>query len=124
VAINFHQRALAERLAENRLALKVLDRLSNAQPIVTKKGIHGKKGHKSHGSAPVTMEVDNGHEYVQETVDSMLNEKSDHAHNSKQSQGRKAVASIIVDQVQGLVDCFNAIFDEFCRLVEQSVRLP
>ncbi|KIL65517.1 hypothetical protein M378DRAFT_161839 [Amanita muscaria Koide BX008] len=106
VAINFHQRALAERLAENRLALKVLDRLSNAQLIPTRKGIHGKKGHKSHGSAGVTMEVDNGHEYVQETMDSMLNEKSDHsvsARNSKQSRGRMAVASIIVDQVGGAI---------------------
>jgi hypothetical protein len=50
VAIQFHKKALAERLAENRLALKYLDRLSNAQPIQRKNGpgaaIFGKrKGH-------------------------------------------------------------------------------
>lgn len=47
VAIQFHKKALAERLEENRLALKYLDRLSNAQPA-TRKGvtIFGKrKGH-------------------------------------------------------------------------------
>ncbi|KIY69051.1 hypothetical protein CYLTODRAFT_350366 [Cylindrobasidium torrendii FP15055 ss-10] len=32
VAINFHEKALAERLEENRLGLRALDRLSNAQP--------------------------------------------------------------------------------------------
>jgi hypothetical protein len=37
VAIQFHKKALAERLAENQLALKYLDRLSNAQ-IVPRKG--------------------------------------------------------------------------------------
>ncbi|KAF9039670.1 hypothetical protein BDZ89DRAFT_945114 [Hymenopellis radicata] len=32
VAINFHQKALAARLAENRLGLRALDRLSSAEP--------------------------------------------------------------------------------------------
>ncbi|KAJ7707168.1 hypothetical protein B0H16DRAFT_1265701, partial [Mycena metata] len=32
VAINFHQKALADCLTENRLGLKALDRLSNSQP--------------------------------------------------------------------------------------------
>ena len=39
VAIQFHKKALAERLAENRLALKCLDRLSNAQPVQRKSGV-------------------------------------------------------------------------------------
>ncbi|KAF8556998.1 hypothetical protein OG21DRAFT_428682 [Imleria badia] len=48
VAINFHQRALADRLAENRLGLKALDRLSNAHPVSTnRKTAHGKKGHRN-----------------------------------------------------------------------------
>ncbi|KAG1752650.1 Mechanosensitive ion channel-domain-containing protein [Suillus paluster] len=46
VAINFHQRALADRLAENRMGLKALDHLSNAQPAPVKKSPHAKKGHK------------------------------------------------------------------------------
>jgi len=45
VAINFHQRALADRLAENRLGLKALDHLSNAQPAPVKKSPYGRKGH-------------------------------------------------------------------------------
>ncbi|KAG6378714.1 Mechanosensitive ion channel-domain-containing protein [Boletus reticuloceps] len=45
VAINFHQHALADRLAENRLGLKALDLLSNAHPVSTnRKTAHGKKG--------------------------------------------------------------------------------
>lgn len=49
IAINFHQRALADRLAENRLGLKALDRLSSAHPVSTypKKARHGKKGKSS-----------------------------------------------------------------------------
>lgn len=45
VAINFHQRALADRLAENRLGLKALDHLSNAQSAPVKKTPYGKSGH-------------------------------------------------------------------------------
>ena len=45
VAINFHERALADRLTENRAALKALDRLSNAQPVSAKR-VYGRKGHK------------------------------------------------------------------------------
>ncbi|KIY52928.1 hypothetical protein FISHEDRAFT_63582 [Fistulina hepatica ATCC 64428] len=46
VASNFHERALADRLAENRLGLKALDRLSTATFI--KRGVKGNdnRGHK------------------------------------------------------------------------------
>lgn len=48
VAINFHRRALADRLAENRLGLKALDLLSNAHPVSTnRKAAHGKKGSRN-----------------------------------------------------------------------------
>ncbi|TCD67602.1 hypothetical protein EIP91_012232 [Steccherinum ochraceum] len=53
VAINFHRKALAERLAENRLGLEALDRLSNAQPSSAgRRNPYGpnKRGHKSLGS--------------------------------------------------------------------------
>lgn len=60
VAINFHRKALAERLAENHLGLTALDRLSNAHPAPTSKrnpyrdSVQGqavKKGHKSRFSS-------------------------------------------------------------------------
>ncbi|KAF9559870.1 hypothetical protein CPC08DRAFT_818554 [Agrocybe pediades] len=51
VAINFHQKALADRIAENQLGLKALDKLSNAQPYSPKKSPY-KRGHKSHASTP------------------------------------------------------------------------
>lgn len=38
VAINFHRKALADRLAENHLGLTALDRLSNAHPHTTSSG--------------------------------------------------------------------------------------
>lgn len=46
VAINFHQHALADRLAENRLGLKALDHLSNAQPAPVKKNPYAKRGNR------------------------------------------------------------------------------
>ena len=46
VAINFHQKALADRLEENRLGLKALDSLSKAHPVASKKPPHHKRGHK------------------------------------------------------------------------------
>lgn len=51
VAINFHQKALADRLEENRLGLKALDSLSKAQPVASKKPPHHKRGHKRMSSA-------------------------------------------------------------------------
>jgi hypothetical protein len=57
VAINFHEKALAERLAENRLGLKALDRLSNAQPVARQKAPNSAgvktngKGHKAKRSS-------------------------------------------------------------------------
>ncbi|EPQ54807.1 hypothetical protein GLOTRDRAFT_111417 [Gloeophyllum trabeum ATCC 11539] len=55
VAINFHQKALADRLSENRLGLKALDRLSNAQPAVYRRSNYRQKGHKSPGSVPTSQ---------------------------------------------------------------------
>ncbi|KAI0080156.1 hypothetical protein K474DRAFT_1658136 [Panus rudis PR-1116 ss-1] len=53
VAINFHRKALADRIAENKLGLEALDRLSNAQPVSAKRNPYGahRKGHKSPGSS-------------------------------------------------------------------------
>ncbi|KAF5321397.1 hypothetical protein D9619_001370 [Psilocybe cf. subviscida] len=59
VAVNFHQKAVADRLAENQLALRALDRLS-AAPIVVppKKTPNFKRGHKTPGSAGSTATFD------------------------------------------------------------------
>ncbi|KAF8904384.1 Mechanosensitive ion channel-domain-containing protein [Gymnopilus junonius] len=51
VAINFHQKALADRIAENQLGLKALDHLSNPYPYSPRKLPHTRKrGHKENGS--------------------------------------------------------------------------
>lgn len=52
VAINFHRKALADRITENKLGLKALEYLSNAQPApAAKRHPYGnRKGHKSTGS--------------------------------------------------------------------------
>lgn len=46
VAINFHRRALADRIAENQLGLRALDRLSNATPNRTPMNRGHKHGHR------------------------------------------------------------------------------
>ncbi|KAF8673852.1 hypothetical protein AX14_005320 [Amanita brunnescens Koide BX004] len=99
VAINFHRRALAERISENKLALKVLDQLSNAP--APKATFYGRKGHRRHESA---VEADNVRVYNQRTTDSVppLNEKEEFEvsnHRSKMPHRSRAIASVIVDQV-------------------------
>lgn len=116
VAISFHRKALADRLAENRLGLKALDRLSNAQPVATKKSPYIKKGHKSNaassvdfasfGRKPGNKEQPDGHD---STVTSPVQgektsgEKHSRGHSSghadRKRKRRKAMTSIIVDQV-------------------------
>lgn len=103
VAINFHRRALAERIAENKLALKVLDRLSNAP--TPKATLYNRKGHRSHESTGETVEADNVRVYNQRTTDSVspLNEKEESEvsnHRSKMPHKSRAIASVIVDQVR------------------------
>ncbi|KAH8110837.1 Mechanosensitive ion channel-domain-containing protein [Phellopilus nigrolimitatus] len=106
VAIRFHQKALADRLAENKLALKALDRLSNAQPVATKKMpylLNRKKGHKSSlgGSRSASMDMLNK-ELCMEPVPP--EDAAGDLQGGKQSamgrkRRRKAVAAMIVDQL-------------------------
>lgn len=60
VAINFHRRALADRIAENQLGLRALDRLSAATPSPSARrnpyGAHWKRGHRS-GSNSATLSL-------------------------------------------------------------------
>lgn len=55
VAINFHRRALADRIAENQLGLRALDRLSNATPYASRRGNPFRNGHKRGHRAAASM---------------------------------------------------------------------
>lgn len=117
VAINFHQKALSDRLAENRLGLEALDRLSNAQPNSHRKSQYGKKGHKA--SASSTDMLKGQHRVIQETQEGgssqnspTINEKISSSntvqavksgHAERKRKRRKFMASIIVDQVGGAI---------------------
>ncbi|KII85753.1 hypothetical protein PLICRDRAFT_44145 [Plicaturopsis crispa FD-325 SS-3] len=118
VAINFHQKALAERLAENRLGLKALDRLSNAQPSGQRKSPYGKKGHRHNPtqSFGTALDVSGRPQQPQDsraTVESPLKENNEHSetdlkrakssHADRKRKRRKAMASIIVDQLGGAI---------------------
>lgn len=124
VAINFHEKALSQRLAENRLGLKALDRLSNAQPSqAAKRNPYGNrdksKGHKTGNSGSLgTFDLFGGKESKNGTQDghvhnassssSPIREKESHSHGvsvSKQNSAerkrkrRNVMASVIVDQL-------------------------
>ncbi|KDQ61658.1 hypothetical protein JAAARDRAFT_31123 [Jaapia argillacea MUCL 33604] len=109
VAINFHQKALAERLAENRLGLKALDRLSNAQPTPVKRAPCRKKGHKSLASSadlfgartPSVGKEDQ----VASTISSSINETTNslNARVEGKRNWRRAMTSVIVDQLGDVI---------------------
>ncbi|KAF9269000.1 hypothetical protein L218DRAFT_916497 [Marasmius fiardii PR-910] len=119
VAINFHEKALADRLAENRIGLRALDRLSNATPVMPNRrggGPNVRRGHKSQPTAGdlsmLTMPktpVD-GASSVEPSPD---NEKSQahpetHTHHKKNARAdkkrrQKAVTSVIIDQLSGAI---------------------
>jgi hypothetical protein len=98
VAINFHQKAIADRLAENRLGLKALDRLSNAQPAAVKKTPY-KRGHKSFmGSFGTTLDL----QKQQEKPEVNTMNKSE-----RQRKRKKAMANVIVDQASSFNHLLN-----------------
>jgi len=113
VAINFHQKALADRLAENHLGLRALDRLSNAPAMTpTKKTTYTKRGHKAAGSTATVDLLSTQH---QTPPGSKSTETPPHEGQSTLTLGqpkmflpnssrlpkrrRKKMASVIVDQV-------------------------
>lgn len=109
VAINFHQKALADRLAENRLGLKALDRLSNAQPAPKKSPYAKRAGRKTPtGSVDFSHLRFNSHgvgdaqqqDKEKEAGSSRSPTKKD---STRRQKRRKAMASIIVDQVSGAI---------------------
>ena len=112
VAINFHEKALAERLTLNRLALKALDRLSNAQPpIVKKQPYHKRNSHGASASMDLFYTPQQGYKNGQTitTADGVpaLAESSpppsdrpdNRRRNLRRRKEHKAMASVIVDQV-------------------------
>jgi hypothetical protein len=120
IAIKFHQKALADRLAENRSGLKALDRLSNAHPAAHKKISQGRRGHKGTGgslgtfidiSASLTHSIPrnstrDGQNSANEDVDHNPEKPTTNirsGHVERQRRRRRAVASIIVDQLGGAI---------------------
>ncbi|KAH9852111.1 Mechanosensitive ion channel-domain-containing protein [Lenzites betulinus] len=127
VAINFHRKALADRIAENQLGLRALDRLSNAQPAPKKSPYTGgKKGHRSRGSSldmlgmngrrshppsragsPEHGEKGNAHAGPGTASSSSsptpLKEKKETRRGNKR-QRKNIVAAVIVDQLGGALE--------------------
>ncbi|KAI0331475.1 hypothetical protein GY45DRAFT_1322271 [Cubamyces sp. BRFM 1775] len=129
VAINFHRKALADRIAENQLGLRALDRLSNAQPAPKRFSYKpGQKGHRSRGSSvdilgmngrrsrpgsransPERNEKLNGRGGAGSSNGSgssspaPLKEKKEAKRNNKR-QRRNVVAAVIVDQLGGALE--------------------
>ncbi|SJL03324.1 uncharacterized protein ARMOST_06677 [Armillaria ostoyae] len=96
VAINFHQKALADRLTENQLALRALDRLSNSQPWAwNKKGPNARKGHKSPASS-VDLNT------LTQEAEKTSRPKNFKGRNRRRTKN-KAMTSVIVDQVSGVI---------------------
>jgi hypothetical protein len=112
VAINFHERALADRLAENRLALKALDRLSNVSAIPPRRPPMTRRGHKSPSSSAsldaLTIALDHTHSHYGSQESSPTEKRSSPSNTRirarvQQQKKRKAIASVIVDQVGGVI---------------------
>ncbi|KAH6914178.1 Mechanosensitive ion channel-domain-containing protein [Coprinopsis sp. MPI-PUGE-AT-0042] len=97
IAIRFHQTALADRLTENRLALRALDHLSTAAPTPMKKSPY-RKGPR--GASSSAFDVWN-------TATPKSSGKSDFPSDSppakRQRKQNKNVANVIVDQVGGAI---------------------
>ncbi|KAI0704350.1 Mechanosensitive ion channel-domain-containing protein [Cytidiella melzeri] len=107
VAINFHRRALADRLEENQLGLRALDRLSNATPnLAARRHPYGHATKKGHRSSAV-MEA-----HASSSSSSPINEKAESPIGDKGTIARKThrtrfkqrstVAAVIVENL-GLI---------------------
>ncbi|KAF8527279.1 Mechanosensitive ion channel-domain-containing protein [Gautieria morchelliformis] len=140
VAIRFHRRALADRLSENKLALKALDRLSNAQPTSAKRFTYGRKKGHSHKSPSTSVPASRSTSYdalstlatsVGISSSSSTHEQShpvevtekehhrshlhDHAKAKDKRRRRKAMTSVILDQLGdaiGAVALKNSKFNQ------------
>ncbi|KAG6814285.1 hypothetical protein H0H92_013410 [Tricholoma furcatifolium] len=111
VAINFHQKALAERIAENRLGLRALDRLSNAQFIPSKKTLYAKRGLKSpSASVDLSNPAIRGHKSGQSSREGFpVNDENTMDAKNKRRPKNKAMTSIIVDQLLKVGGAIGAV---------------
>lgn len=116
VAINFHQKALADRLAENQLGLKALDRLSNAPAMTTpKKSPYTKRGHKATGSTATFDLLSNSQPSPLGGETPLRNRQDIHPLDEPQSflpksnrlpkRKKKKMTSVIVDHVRSDLPC-------------------
>ena len=100
VSINFHRKALAERLAENKIGLQALDKLSNVQPT-SSKSPWKKKGHRQTPSADLLHKGDKSGQSSRPSSRSTTPENG----GRKEKRGlnlrrkKKAVTSVIIDHV-------------------------
>jgi len=110
---------LADRLAENHLALKALDRLSNAQVAASKKNVYGRKrghGHKATSSGissrPESFDAVNtlsgsrlmrNHPSQPGTIELVTNSQTLSKSSKAKKRRRKAVTSVILDQVGDVI---------------------
>lgn len=116
VAINFHQKALAARLAENRLGLRALDRLSSAEP----RRRHGHATDLSHkkassadlnhtpGVTPGVSPIDSSSGLANAAkADAVLNSISNTVNSAKpnasKNRRKKAMATLISDAIGGAI---------------------
>ncbi|KAG6854591.1 hypothetical protein C0991_004193, partial [Blastosporella zonata] len=124
VAINFHQKALAERIEDNRLGLRALDRLSNAHPVPSKKSPYPKRGYKSPAGSVDLFSTTRGHKPGQSSREGSPVENDGHANINIEKYKRrrkgpqrksKAMTSIIVDQVGGAIGAVALKSSKFNR---------
>lgn len=118
VAINFHRKALADRIAENQIGLRALDRLSNATPNVSSRknpyGQSWKKGHRSSGLNSASLPFGAGASQASSSNPSPIGEKPEDMQyelekmkeisktplrKEAQKQKKRPMAAVIVDNL-------------------------
>ncbi|GJJ11352.1 hypothetical protein Clacol_005584 [Clathrus columnatus] len=132
VAIQFHKKALADRLLENKLALKALDRLSAAQSPSTKRKSFGRRKTGKTASAPISQ--DPSYEVLTEIAnssqqqppsghrldDAIIDVATKDAKRSRRK--RRAIASMILDQVGDVISSLALKDSNFHRRGMGSVH--
>jgi len=98
VSINFHRKALAERLAENKIGLEALDRLSNVQPVPNKPAWK-KKGPRQPSSGDLFQDGHKNGQGSGSSSGSMTPENSGKKTGFGLRRRKKRVTSVIIDQV-------------------------
>lgn len=108
VAINFHRRALADRIAENQTGLRALDRLSNATPNPSaRRNPYGqwRRGHRG-GSPSAHFSLGGSHSNAGSSSSSPIGEKPEdrkmHRHErelERQKRKRRPMTAVIVDNL-------------------------